>query len=66
MAEICASIFRKGREVYVEGRLRTKKWQDKEGHHRYGTEIHATSVEFVGAKPGGGDTVADRGVESAA
>jgi single-strand DNA-binding protein len=49
-AEACASLLRKGREVYVEGRLRTKKWQDKEGHDRYGTEIHASSVEFVGAK----------------
>src|SRR5262245_5858799 len=60
-AEVCASVLRKGREVYVEGRLRTKKWQDKEGHDRYGTEIHATSVEFVGAKAG--DTVSVEGAE---
>jgi single-strand DNA-binding protein len=65
-AELCASLLRKGREVYVEGRLRTKKWQDKEGRDRYGTEIHATSVEFVGAKAGAGDTVPVQGVESAA
>jgi single-strand DNA-binding protein len=49
-AEVCASALRKGRGVYVEGKLRTKKWQDKEGHDRYGTEIYATSVEFVGPK----------------
>jgi single-strand DNA-binding protein len=65
-AEVCASVLRKGREVYVEGRLRTKKWQDKEGHDRYGTEIHATSVEFVGAKTGTGDAAPVEGVEDAA
>jgi single-strand DNA-binding protein len=65
-AEVCASLLRKGREVYVEGRLRTKKWQDKEGHDRYGTEIHATSVELIGAKAGAGDSVPVQGVENAA
>src|SRR5262245_16644729 len=40
MAESCASVLRKGREVYVEGKLRTKKWQNKEGHDRYCTEIY--------------------------
>ncbi len=65
-AETCAAVLRKGREVYVEGRLRTKKWQDKEGHDRYGTEIHASSVEFVGAKTGAGESAPVQEVEDAA
>jgi single-strand DNA-binding protein len=47
-AEVCASQLRKGREVFVEGRLRTRGWQGKDGQDRYGTEIYATAVEFVG------------------
>jgi single-strand DNA-binding protein len=51
VAEVCAKYMAKGRELYVEGRIQTRKWTDKEGKERYTTEIVADSVQFVG---GGG------------
>ncbi len=47
-AEIVGEYGKKGRSVYVEGRLRTRKWTDKEGVERFTTEIIANSVQFVG------------------
>ncbi len=52
-AENCSQYLRKGRSVYVEGRLQTRKWQDKEGHDRYTTEIVADRVQFVGGTGAG-------------
>lgn len=52
-AENCAQYLSKGRSVYVEGRLQTRKWQDKEGHDRYTTEIVADRVQFVGGSGAG-------------
>jgi single-strand DNA-binding protein len=52
-AENCAQYLTKGRSVYVEGRLQTRKWQDKEGHDRYSTEIVADRVQFVGGSGAG-------------
>lgn len=55
-AEIAAEYLRKGRPVYVEGRLRTRKWQDKDGQDRYTTEIVAEEMQLLGsAREGGGD-----------
>ena len=53
-AENCKQYLAKGRSVFVEGRLQTRKWQDKEGHDRYSTEIVADRVQFVGGGGGGG------------
>lgn len=51
-AENCATYLSKGRPVYVEGSLRTRQWDDKEGVKRYTTEIVAQRVQFLGS-PGG-------------
>lgn len=53
-AENCQKFLKKGRQIFVEGRIRTNKWQDKEGKDRYTTEILADNVQFVGGK-GEGD-----------
>jgi len=54
LAEIAAEYLRKGSQVYVEGKLRTRKWQDKEGRDRYTTEIQANEMQMLGSKGGGG------------
>lgn len=54
-AENCQRFLKKGRQVFVEGRIRTNKWQDKEGKDRYTTEILADNVQFVGGAKGEGD-----------
>jgi single-strand DNA-binding protein len=53
-AENCKQYLAKGRSVFVEGRLQTRKWQDKEGKDRYSTEIVADRVQFVGGGGGAG------------
>lgn len=53
LAEIVGEYLKKGRSVYVEGRLETKKWTDKNGVERYTTEIIATDMKMLGGKPGG-------------
>ncbi|MFN2377928.1 MAG: single-stranded DNA-binding protein [Candidatus Binatia bacterium] len=53
-AENCKQYLSKGRSVFVEGRIQTRKWQDKEGHDRYTTEIVADRVQFVGGSGGAG------------
>ena len=60
-AENCKQYLAKGRAVFVEGRLQTRKWQDKEGHDRYSTEIVADRVQFVG---GSGEKGASGGARS--
>ncbi|HMM52441.1 MAG: single-stranded DNA-binding protein [Burkholderiales bacterium] len=54
LAEIAGEYLKKGRPVYVEGRLKTRKWQDKEGQDRYTTEIIATEMQLLGSRDGGG------------
>ncbi len=54
LAEIAGEYLKKGRPVYVEGRLRTRKWQDKEGVDRYTTEIVADTMQLLGGREGGG------------
>lgn len=53
LAEIVGEYLRKGSQVYVEGRLQTRKWQDKEGHDRYTTEIVANEMQMLGGRSGG-------------
>jgi len=50
LAEIAAEYLRKGSQCYVEGRIRTNKWQDKEGHDRYTTEIIARELTLLGGR----------------
>jgi len=52
-AENCGQYLDKGRQVYIEGRLQTREWQDKEGQKRQTTEVVATTVQFLGGKGGG-------------
>jgi len=54
LAEIAAEYLRKGSQVYIEGKLRTRKWQDKEGNDRYSTEIVANEMQMLGGRGGGG------------
>ncbi|MCL4136663.1 UNVERIFIED_CONTAM: hypothetical protein GTU68_056143 [Idotea baltica] len=54
-AENCNTYIKKGSQVFVEGRIQTRKWQDQEGKDRYSTEIVANSVQFIGSKSKGGD-----------
>lgn len=59
LAETCAQYLSKGRLVYVEGRLRTRQWEDQQGQKRYTTELIASDVRFLGggrgdSGPGGG------------
>jgi single-strand DNA-binding protein len=54
LAEIAAEYLRKGSQIYIEGKLRTRKWQDKEGKDRWTTEIVADEMQMLGSKGGGG------------
>jgi single-strand DNA-binding protein len=53
LAEIVGQYAKKGRPLYVEGRLRTRKWQDKEGRDQYTTEIIADQMQLLGSREGG-------------
>ena len=50
LAEIVGQYLKKGSAVYIEGRIRTRKWQDKEGQERYTTEIEATEMQMLGGR----------------
>ena len=50
LAEIASEYLRKGSQVYIEGRIRTRKWQDKEGKERYSTEIVANEMQMLGGR----------------
>ena len=64
LAEIAGEYLKKGRSVYVEGRLKTRKWTDKEGKEQYTTEVIATEMQMLGGREGmggGGGGGEDRG-----
>ncbi len=61
LAEIAAEYLRKGSQVFVEGRLRTRKWQDKQGNDRYTTEIVADNMQMLGGRGGAGAGAGERG-----
>lgn len=52
LAELCNQYLSKGRQAYIEGRLQTRQWQDKDGQTRYTTEVQAQTVQFLGASSG--------------
>ena len=54
LAEICGKHLSKGRQVYVEGKIQTRQWEDQQGQKRYSTEIVASTVQFLGSKDEGG------------
>ncbi len=54
LAEVAAEYLRKGSQVYIEGSLRTRKWQDKQGNERYTTEIVANDMQMLGGRGGAG------------
>ena len=55
LAEIAGEYLKKGSQVYLEGRIRTRKWQDKEGQDRYSTEIVADQMQMLGSRSGSGE-----------
>ncbi|HUL57396.1 MAG TPA: single-stranded DNA-binding protein [Usitatibacter sp.] len=62
LAEIAGEYLKKGSQVYVEGRLQTRKWQDKDGQDKYTTEIVANQMQMLGSRQGmggGGDRDAE-------
>ena len=55
LAEIAGQYLKKGSQVYIEGSLRTRKWQDKDGQDRYTTEIRADEMKMLGSRQGSGE-----------
>src|SRR5690348_10948507 len=53
LAEVAGEYLRKGSQVYIEGSLRTRKWQDKQGNERYSTEIIGNDLQMLGGRGGG-------------
>ena len=54
LGEVAAEYLKKGSQVYIEGSLRTRKWQDKQGVERYSTEIVGNDMQMLGGRGGGG------------
>jgi single-strand DNA-binding protein len=67
LAEIAAEYLRKGSQVYIEGKLRTRKWQDRDGNDRWTTEVIADEMQMLGGRGGGGSApmASDAGPASA-
>ena len=57
LAEIAGQYLKKGSQVYIEGRIKTRKWQDKDGQERYTTEVEATEMKMLGRREGQGEPV---------
>ena len=57
LAEIMGEYLKKGSQVYIEGRIQTRKWQDKSGQDRYTTEIIANELQMLGSRGGGGGSM---------
>ena len=70
LGEIAAEYLRKGSQVFVEGKLRTRKWQDKQGNDRFTTEIIADNMQMLGGRAGGAGAMSgggpDRGTAASA
>jgi single-strand DNA-binding protein len=66
LAEIAGEYLKKGSQVYIEGSLRTRKWQDKQGNDRYSTEIIGDELQMLGGRGGGGGGGMGAGGESGA
>ena len=65
-AETAAQYLRKGSQVYIEGSLRTRKWQDQSGQDRYTTEIRGDVMKMLGRREGGGDPRPEPAMQSKA
>ena len=63
LAEIAGEYLKKGKSVYIEGRLKTRKWTDKEGAERYTTEIIAQEMTMLGSREGGGASGGNMGAD---
>jgi single-strand DNA-binding protein len=61
LAEVAGEYLRKGSQVYIEGSLRTRKWQDKQGNERYSTEIIGNDLQMLGGRGGGAAAAAGAG-----
>ena len=61
LAEICGEYLKKGRQVYIEGQLQTRQWEDKDGNTKYTTEIKAREMQMLGSRDGGGGDSDDFG-----
>jgi single-strand DNA-binding protein len=61
LGEVAAEYLKKGSQVYIEGSLRTRKWQDKQGVERYSTEIVGNEMQMLGGRGGGGGMGAGSG-----
>lgn len=55
LGEIAGEYLKKGSQVYIEGRLQTRKWQDRDGQDRYTTEVVASDMQMLGGRGGGGE-----------
>ena len=64
LAEIAGEYLKKGRPVFIEGRLQTRKWQTKEGQDRYTTEIIAESMQMLGGRDSGGGSTSNASSQS--
>ena len=65
LGEIAGQYLKKGSAVYIEGRIRTRKWQDKEGQERYTTEIEANEMQMLGGKQSGESAPQQRNAQGA-
>jgi single-strand DNA-binding protein len=59
-AEVCGQYLKKGSSVYIEGSIRTRKWQDQSGQDRYSTEIRGDRMQMLGGRSGGGSADYDQ------
>jgi single-strand DNA-binding protein len=59
LAEICGEYLAKGRQVFIEGRIQTREWEDRDGNKRYTTEIVASQMLMLGSREGGGAQAGD-------
>jgi single-strand DNA-binding protein len=64
LGEICGEYLSKGRQVYIEGRIQTRSWEDRDGNKRYTTEIVATDVQFLGGRDAGSGAKAAGGASA--
>ena len=60
LATVAGEYLKKGSQIYVEGSLRTRKWQDKDGQDRYSTEIRGDVMQMLGRREGAGEPMAER------
>jgi single-strand DNA-binding protein len=64
-AEVCGQYLKKGSPVYIEGSIRTRKWQDKDGQDRYSTEIRGDRMQMLGGRTGGSVAMENEGSKPA-